>query len=91
MSYKFSLPEEWTLEDLDQNHILVRSPAPDHLMATLDLKDRGIRSGLCRSGRFIDEEPFGMSRSKQKRKAYAGRGWQQKMMDDAVKFLKAIK
>ena len=89
MSYKFSLPEGWTFEDLDHDTVLVKSPAPHRYMATLDMKSRGIRSGLCRSGRFIDEEPQ-LGRSRLKRKTYAGRGWQQKMMADAVKFLESL-
>ncbi len=78
------VPEGWTLEllsrELDQ--ALLREPSG--LMATIDFRARGLRTGYSTTGRFIGEE-WG-----KRRKEYGGRGWRQRLVDDAAAHLREV-
>lgn len=66
------------------DHLLLSTLPPWRNMATIDLKLRGFRSGYATTGRLVGEE------WDKRRKKYSGQGWQQQIVDDAVKYLKDI-
>lgn len=75
---ELKVPPGWTLETLDSGGSLLFSPEPERYMATIDWAGRGIRTGLSRHGKFIS------------RAEYGGRGWRQRLLDDAVRHLSSI-
>lgn len=74
-----ALPEGWTSEAVyEGRYLLVRSPPPKSYMATIDWERRCVRPGLVTRGTTISE------------KAYAGRGWRDAIVADAVAHLRSI-
>lgn len=57
------------------------------VMATIDFRERGFRGGMVFSGRFENEAPFP---GKRERVRYSGRGWEQRIVDDAVAWLRSV-
>lgn len=80
------IPEGWALEPLerDPDRALLSTPSPQRYMATIDFRERGIRSGYSTTGRFLGAE------WNKPRKKYRGRGWRQELVDDAVKHLREV-
>lgn len=64
--------------NVDRWHLL---RSPQSYTATLDLHDRAFRSGCVTHGRVFRGENV---------IAYKGRGWQQRLLDDAVAWLEVI-
>lgn len=82
-----TVPEGWAIERVYPTtkavYLLVTSPGPNRLMATVDLGRRGVRSGLSITGNLIGERPaFGKPH-----KPPSGRGWKQACVDAAVAHL----
>lgn len=74
------VPEGWTAEVIAGNQgrfILITSGTKFRLTATLDLEVRGFRSGMSSHGRFMGAQ-------------HKGRGWQQRLCDDAVHYLTLV-
>lgn len=83
-----TIPEGWTLEPYSPSSrelFVLRTPAPVCYMATVDFKQRSVRSGMSWSGRVVGEK-----RTKRGYEApkYEGRGWRQKLVDAAVAHLR---
>lgn len=80
------IPDGWTLESLERlpDYALLSTPSPRRYMSTIDFKRRGIRSGYCTTGLFVGEE------WNKPRRKYAGRGWKQALVDDAVAHLQEV-
>ena len=79
------VPEGWLLEPLPRSdYVLISTPPPLRLMATIDFRLRGFRSGYSQSGPLVSET------WNKRRKQYGGRGWKQKIVDDAVKWLQEV-
>jgi len=80
------VPEGWTLEALprDPDHVLLSTPPPGSYVVTIDFRLRGFRTGYCTTGLLVGEA------WNTKRKKYGGRGWQQKIVDDAVIHLREV-
>jgi hypothetical protein len=83
---EFKLPDGWAREALQSGQVLITTPIKRY-MATIDFNGRGFRSGLVQSGRFEGDK---LTRKGLVRKQYKGRGWQQKLVDDAVAWLRAV-
>ena len=81
-----SVPEDWTIEYLPRqpDFVLVSTPLPGRIMATVDFRLRGFRTGYSVTGRLVGEE------WNKKRKKYGGRGWKQAVVDDAVAHLQEV-
>lgn len=79
------LPEGWTLEMLPRqpDYALLSAPSGRY-MVTLDFRKRGFRSGYSTTGLLVGEA------WNKKRKMYGGRGWRQKIVDDAVASLQEV-
>jgi hypothetical protein len=88
ISATLRIPDGWTLEPLtgSLNQALLRTPPPSY-MATIDFRQRGFRSGLVQSGRFVGDT-FG--KRGMVRKKYEGRGWKQAIVDDAIAHLREV-
>ena len=74
------------LERSDRYALLSTAWEPYRLMATIDFKQRGFRSGHSTTGRFVDEKTTRIGTTK--RKKYEGRGWRQALVDDAAAYLR---
>lgn len=76
------LPAGWVCEDMagHPDHMVIRSP--EGYMATVDLKLRCFRSGMSISGPGVIVFPA---------PKYVGRGWRNKLCDDAVKHLESVR
>ena len=79
-----AVPEGWSLESMPRllDHVILSTPPPRHYMATIDFHARGFRAGYSVSGRFVGAE------WNKPRKKYLGKGWKQKLTDDAVSYLR---
>jgi hypothetical protein len=85
---KLTVPEGWTL-DADRvlgDQALLTTGGPVRYMATIDFTNRGFRSGCAYSGKFVGDDWV----KKKTRKKYAGRGWAQALVDDAVAHLREV-
>jgi len=87
MATDLRIPEGWKLELIPHSDQLLLSTPPPSLMATIDFRLRGFRSGYVQRGRFVGEK---LTRRGVERKKYGGRGWKQALVDDAVAHLKEV-
>lgn len=79
MTTKTNLPEGWTAESVyDGRFTLIHSAPPKRYMATIDWERRCVRPGLVTRGQTISD------------KEYAGRGWRDAIVADAVEHLRSI-
>lgn len=75
-----TVPNGWSIEQIGHGiHSQLLVTSPKRYMATADLRNRGFRAGHALSGRFISTT------------IYAGRKWQQRLVDDAVAWLGALR
>ena len=84
------LPAGWIAEPYHtpSRYVVVTAPsAMGMLSATIDWRDRGFRGGLVISGRFESERSTRFGRT---RKRYRGRGWQEQLLKDAVRWLRKV-
>lgn len=72
----FVVPEGWTVETRNADEEIISSPSRYHV--TLDWADRKPRPGITTVGKAINETE------------YKGRGWQKRMIDDALAFLEKL-
>lgn len=77
------IPDGWTLESHQARDVLILH-AQAIGFVTICFKQRGFRVGISASGSFVGDK---WTRSGYERKAYAGRGWRQALVDDAVAHL----
>jgi hypothetical protein len=76
---KTNLPQGWSSEDAyDERFLLIRSAPPKSYMATIDWQERCVRLGFVTRGPAISD------------KEYAGRGWRDDIVEDAVAHLRSI-
>lgn len=81
------IPEGWTLEPMTGMRDLFIVIAPKIGAATIDFQRRGFRLGMfVLSGSFVGAK---YTRRGYEQKKYEGRGWRQKLVDDAVASLGA--
>lgn len=78
------LPDGWKQEPLEAStwgasYILITSPEPDRLMATVDLKHRGFRAGIVTTGRMTSNG------------TYTGRGWEQALIAATIRYLDSLR
>ncbi len=74
----FALPDGWTSERLDDDHVLIQTPSPERYMATVDFRARSWRTGLSTTGPVASA------------KKYRGRNWNVALVLDAVVSLEAL-
>lgn len=86
MPESLRIPEGWALEELprEPDHVLLSTPSPGRYMVTIDFSRRGFRNGYSTTGRLVGDE-----RNKERTK-YGGRGWRQKIVDDAIAHLQEV-
>lgn len=77
-AFLFLLPPGWTSEVLAGGQTRITTPAPMMYNATLDWKARSVRLGIGTYGKPINK------------KEYKGKGWQQRMVADAIAHLKKL-
>lgn len=74
------LPGGWTTEDLGNSQLLISAPQGRITCSvTIDLRARGWRGGITRTGLLESRD-----------RRYSGRGWRQRLIDDAVKYLQEV-
>lgn len=76
-----TLPEGWTSEVQGEHHTVIRSPFGCVTVCWgrgLDYRTRGFRSGLSSIGKLTSKG------------RYEGRGWMQRLVTDAVKWLQDV-
>jgi len=73
---KYEIPEGWTSEQLGTDTLVISTSPPMSGSVTVDFARRGFRSGCyTTTGRFVTDT------------LYQGRGWRQRLVADAVKYL----
>jgi hypothetical protein len=74
------IPEGWSLErdGYGKGYDVLSTPPPIRYSATIDWERRAFRSGMSVTGTVASV------------KKYAGRGWRQALVDDAVTHLRKV-
>lgn len=81
MSSPFVVPDGWEIhaDGYGRDADVVQSPGPIRYMATIDWKRRGFRGGMTTYGDLLGDAT-----------RYKGLGWQQRLVDDVVAWLRAL-
>lgn len=84
------VPDGWILDLVSKSwpHLVLLTAPPPLGMVTIDFRQRGFRGGCTVSGHFVGEK---VTRRGITRPAYGGRGWRQKIVDDAVAWLEGTR
>lgn len=75
-----NLPPGWTMEEVPPFGTVLRHPDPQGGFVTVDMKRRGYTGGM------VQVSPYNQCNSNE----YKGRNWQQRIIDDAISWLRGI-
>lgn len=75
---ELSVPEGWKLDHESDVQSIVSTPSPEVYYASIDWGERCFRSGMTTFGSRINHQE------------YAGPGWRQRLVNDAVAWLRKL-